>query len=140
MNTPQTSPLRGIATVNIYAADHAAATAWYTELLGFGPYYERPGYNEFRIGDYQHELGIIDAQYAPEGEPAAPGGAIVYWHVDDLESTLARLIELGATLAQPITERGEGFITAAVIDPFGNVFGIMTNPHYLEILGSGDGR
>jgi hypothetical protein len=26
------------------------------------------------------------------------------------------------------------FVTAAVIDPFGNVLGIMHNPHYLEIL------
>ena len=135
-----TNPLRGIATVNIYAADHEAATAWYTELLGFGPYFQRPGYNEFRIGDYGHELGIIDARYAPPGEPTTPGGAIVNWHVDDLEGTLARLVELGATVAQPITERGEGFITACVVDPFGNVLGIMTNPHYLEVFESGVGR
>jgi hypothetical protein len=37
----------------------------------------------------------------------------------------------------PITPRGEaGFVTAAVVDPFGNVLGIMYNPHYLEVLGS----
>jgi hypothetical protein len=27
-------------------------------------------------------------------------------------------------------------VTAAVVDPFGNVLGIMYNPHYLEILAS----
>jgi hypothetical protein len=27
-------------------------------------------------------------------------------------------------------------VTAAVVDPFGNVLGIMYNPHYLEILQS----
>jgi hypothetical protein len=27
------------------------------------------------------------------------------------------------------------FDTAAVVDPFGNVLGIMRNPHYLEVLG-----
>lgn len=27
------------------------------------------------------------------------------------------------------------FVTASVIDPFGNIFGVMTNKHYLEILG-----
>jgi hypothetical protein len=26
------------------------------------------------------------------------------------------------------------FVTASVIDPFGNILGIMTNEHYLEIL------
>ena len=28
-------------------------------------------------------------------------------------------------------------MTAAVVDPFGNVLGIMYNPHYLETLRSG---
>jgi hypothetical protein len=36
-------------------------------------------------------------------------------------------------------DRGEGFVTAAVVDPFGNVLGIMDNPHYLEVLGSTTG-
>jgi hypothetical protein len=27
-------------------------------------------------------------------------------------------------------------VTAAVVDPFGNVLGVMYNPHYLEILGA----
>jgi hypothetical protein len=35
----------------------------------------------------------------------------------------------------PITPRGEsGFVTASVVDPFGNVLGIMSNPHYLKVL------
>ncbi|WP_258725827.1 VOC family protein [Cellulomonas sp. NS3] len=126
--------LRGVATVNIYAADHAAASRWYAELLGTAPYFQVPGYHEFRIGDHQVELGIIERSYAPEGEPDVPGGAVVHWHVDDLTATLDRLLALGATLRQPVTERGEGFVTASVVDPFGNVLGVMTNPHYLEML------
>jgi hypothetical protein len=46
-----------------------------------------PGYVEFRIGDYQHELGIIDRRFAPPGLAAGPGGALVYWHVDDVAAT-----------------------------------------------------
>jgi len=41
---------------------------------------------------------------------------------------------LGTKELQGITPRGEGFVTASVTDPFGNVIGIMTNPHYLSIL------
>ena len=52
--------LRGIATISFWADDLAAATRWYAELLGIAPYFERPGYAEFCIGDYQQELGIID--------------------------------------------------------------------------------
>lgn len=126
--------LRGLATISFYAADHAAATRWYTELLGLEAYFQRPGYVEFRIGDYEHELGIIDARYAPVDEPSTPGGAVVHWHVDDLPAAVDRLLALGATLRQPITDRGEGFVTASVVDPFGNVLAVMTNPHYLEIL------
>ena len=43
---------------------------------------------------------------------------------------LDRLVELGATTYQPVTVRGEGFVTAAVVDPFGNVLGVMSNPHW----------
>ena len=64
--------LRGFATVSYYAADLEAAAAWYSEVLGIEPYFRRPGYIEFRVGDYEHELGIIDAQYRPAG-PTEPG-------------------------------------------------------------------
>jgi predicted enzyme related to lactoylglutathione lyase len=134
--------LRGLATVNFYAADVQAAKKWYTELLDVEPYFERPdsenpAYIEFRLGDYQHELGIIDSKYAPKGATAGPGGAVVYWHVDDVTSTLEKVTAMGAKEYEPLTKRGEaGFITASVIDPFRNILGIMHNPHFLEILGS----
>ncbi|HEU5101739.1 MAG TPA: VOC family protein [Roseiflexaceae bacterium] len=128
--------LRGIATISFWAADLAAATQWYAELLGIQPYFKRPGYAEFRIGDYQHELGLIDSRYAPAGSAAGPAGAIVYWHVDDLPGTLEKLLSMGAKEYEPLTRRGDsGFITASVVDPFGNILGIMNNPHYLEVLG-----
>ncbi|GAA4236801.1 putative enzyme related to lactoylglutathione lyase [Streptosporangium album] len=133
--------LRGPATTNFWADDLEAAKKWYAELLGVEPYFERPGngqpaaYYEFRIGDYQAELGLVDRRYAPPGAPATPGGAVIHWHVDDVQATLDRLLSMGATPYMPLTERGPGFVTAAVADPFGNVLGIMYNRHYLEILG-----
>jgi len=126
--------LRGIATINFYAKDHKAAQQWYSEFLGMEPYFNVPGYAEFRIGDYQHELGLIDSSYAPDGATAGPAGAITYWHVDDLQVTFDKLISMGATVYQPIIPRGNnGFVTASVVDPFVNILGIMSNPHYLEI-------
>ena len=131
--------LRGLTTVSFWAADLAAATKWYAELLGINPYFARPNadhpaYIEFRIGDYQHELGIIDSRYAPAGSATGPAGVVVYWHVDDVPATLAKLISMGATEHEAPTDRSEGFITASVVDPFGNILGIMYNPHYLEVL------
>lgn len=125
---------RGVATLSFFAADHAAAKRWYTELLGLEPYFERPGYAEFRLGDDQVELGIIDSRYVPAIEHAhSPAGVLVYWHVDDLAEALARLLELGARTVEPRTERGHGFVTASVVDPFGNLLGVMQNPHYLQV-------
>jgi len=134
--------LRGLTTVSFYAADVDAAKRWYTELLGVEPYFIRPvppdppGYIEFRIGDYQHELGVIDSRYAPTGSATGPAGAVIFWHVDDVTATLEKLLSMGAKEHQAPTDRGEGFITASVVDPFGNILGIMYNPHYLEVLGS----
>ncbi|MGO4288169.1 VOC family protein [Chitinophaga sp. RAB17] len=127
--------LRGIATISLFAADHESAKKWYSELLGIAPYFELPGYAEFRIGDYEHELGLIDSSYAPKGATlGGPGGAIVYWHVEDVAGTLAKLLSMGATELEGVTERGHDFVTASVVDPFGNILGVMFNPHYLDIL------
>lgn len=67
--------LRGFATINYWADDMEAAKRWYADLLGVEPYFERPGphgkvaYAEFRIGDYQHEPGILDRKFST-AEPA----------------------------------------------------------------------
>lgn len=134
-----TQTLRGFATISFFAADVRAARQWYSELLGIEAYFQRPdaenpAYVEFRLGDYQHELGIIDSKYAPKGGSNNPGGAIVYWSVDDVPAMFEKLKAMGAQEYEPVVQRGNGFITASVIDPFGNILGIMYNQHYLEVL------
>ena len=129
--------LRGFTTISYFAEDLDAAKAWYTELLGIEPYFEVPGgYVEFRVGDYQHELGIVKGSWAPHDMTAPPGGVIMNWHVDDLDAETERLLALGATEYEPKTQRGEGFVTASFVDPFGNILGIMHNQHYLDTLAS----
>jgi len=134
------SPLRGIAQLNISAVDVAEARDWYAGVLGLEPYFqrpdaERPAYVEFRIGDAEDELGIIDRRYLPPSPAGAPGGVVARWHVDDITGTVGRLLASGAREYEPVTERGEGFVTASVVDPFGNVLGLIHSPHYLEMLG-----
>jgi predicted enzyme related to lactoylglutathione lyase len=134
------SPLRGIATISLWADDLETAKNWYAKLLGIAPYFERtlpgatrPSYYEFRIGDYQQELGLIDKRFVPAEIKAGPAGVVVYWHVDNVAATYRRLLDLGAQAVEPPQDRGEGFVTASVIDPFGNVLGVMYNPHYLQV-------
>lgn len=126
--------LRGLTTVSLFADDIPAAREWYSAVLGIAPYFQRPGsenpaYIEYRIGDYQHELGIIDRRYAPHGAADGPSGVVVFWHVDDVTVAVEKLLSMGATEHEPRTERESGFVTASVVDPFGNILGVMYNPH-----------
>lgn len=133
--------LQGLTTISYWSTDVTAAKKWYSELLGIEPYFNVPnedgslGYTEFRVGDYQHELGIIDRRFAPfDPSITQSAGAIIFWHVADVKVTLEKLVAMGAKELEAPKDRGDGFITASVIDPFGNILGIMYNPHYLEIL------
>lgn len=133
--------LRGMATVSFYADDMRAARDWYNELLGITPYFERPdsqnpAYIEYRFGDYAAELGIIDRKFAPKSAQQAPGGCVLFWHVDDVQGALDRLYAMGCKEYEPLTEREAGFVTASVIDPFENILGVMYNPHYLDVFES----
>jgi predicted enzyme related to lactoylglutathione lyase len=133
--------LRGLTTVVFSADDLTAAGEWYTELLGIEPYFVReaggkPAYVEFRIGDYQHELGFLDRRFASHDRPDRAGGAVIYWHVDDIQASFERLVSMGATVHEDVIERGPGFVTASVVDPFGNILGVMYNQHYLDVLAS----
>jgi predicted enzyme related to lactoylglutathione lyase len=135
--------LRGFATLNLWADDVEAARDWYAALLGTEAYFTRPGpdgrtaYAEFRLGDHADELGIIDRRFQPAGAATVPGGAVMHWHVDDLDAAVEQLLAMGAEEYLPITRHGDlGFATASVVDPFGNVLGVMYNPHFVEIVAS----
>ena len=126
--------LQGLTTMVLTADDVDAAADWYSDTLGIGPYFRRPetgpaAYVEFRIGPDEDELGIMNRAYAPAGSSGA-GGSTTYWQVDDVESALDALLARGAQIHAPTTERGGGFTTASIIDPFGNVLERMHSPHW----------
>lgn len=113
----------GITNVNLTSDDVSAAARWYAEVLGQQPYFRMPPegvaqYVEFRFGPDEDELGIMDATFRPGEKHLA--GPLVYLQVDDVAAALDRLVHLGATAQDPVLERGDGFMTASFIDPFGN--------------------
>jgi predicted enzyme related to lactoylglutathione lyase len=110
----------GLRTVIYPAPDLAAAKRWYSEVLGQPPYFDEPFYVGFSVGGF--ELGLL-----PDAQPGTTGPQPL-WGVSNIESVFARLLELGASVLQPVTEVGEGIKVAAVQDPFGNRFGIIENP------------
>ncbi|MBI3410596.1 MAG: VOC family protein [Planctomycetes bacterium] len=114
--------IRGLRTVIYHTPDLAKAKAWYAQMLERQPYFDQPFYVGFSVGGF--ELGLI-----PDGTPG-PGGTVAYWGVEDAAATVKRLKALGAKLCEPVKDVGENIKVATVADPFGNIFGIIENPHF----------
>ena len=126
--------LQGLTTMVLTADDADAASRWYADILGTTPYYRSPqtgpcAYTEFRIGPDEDELGIMDRSFMTPS-PTPTTTPITYWHTDDIHTTFTTLVAHGAHAHAPITERGGGFTTASIVDPFGNAVGIMHSPHW----------
>src|SRR4029079_10588463 len=96
---------------------------WYAQVLGEPPYFDQPFYVGFSIGGY--ELGLD-----PNSTASGAGGSVAYWGVKDARAAFDRLISLGATAKSDVQDVGEGIRVASVLDPFGNVFGIIENPNF----------
>ncbi|MFZ5480144.1 MAG: VOC family protein [Myxococcota bacterium] len=118
-------PYLGLRTASIKAPDLARARDWYAEVLGKAPYFDEPFYVGFNVGGF--ELGLDPD--TSEGSPG-PGGVTAYWGVPDARAEYERLLELGACEHSAPREVGGGIVVASVLDPFGNVFGIIQNPHF----------
>jgi predicted enzyme related to lactoylglutathione lyase len=116
-----TTPPLGLRTVIHPVADLVGAKAWFSELLGFGPYFDEPFYVGFEVGGY--ELGLL-----PDADPS--DGALVYWGVADVETAVADAVGLGATVHTAVAEVGDGIVTATVVSPQGAIVGFIDNPHF----------
>src|SRR6266567_1294898 len=115
----------GLRTAIYYVDDIAKGRDWYSTLLGFAPYFDEPFYVGFSVGGY--ELGL---QPADAGGTNKAAGVVAYWGVENAEAELKTALERGATRNEDVQDVGSGIKVAAVRDPFGNIFGIIENPHF----------
>jgi predicted enzyme related to lactoylglutathione lyase len=119
-----TVTLLGLRTVIRPVSDLAAAKAWWTALLGAGPYIDEPFYVGYDVAGY--ELGLL-----PDGHPE--DGAQTYWGVADAQAAVEAAVALGAEVYAPATEVGEGIVTAIVRNPQGSLVGFIVNPHFQPV-------
>ena len=114
----------GLRTVIYHAPDLAQAKAWYAAAFGVTPYFDEPFYVGFEVGGF--ELGLD-----PDVSNVSVGNnAVAYWGVSDIAEAYARLLSRGAEARQPVTVVGDDIKVATVADPFGNVIGLIQNPHF----------
>ena len=114
----------GLRTAIYHAPDLAKAKSWYSKILGIEPYFDQPFYVGFNVGGY--ELGLDPDR----SSSTSAGDVVVYWGVSDADAALKHLLSLGATERTNVQDVGEGIRVATVLDPFGNIFGVIENPHF----------
>ena len=115
-------PFLGLRTVIYAAPDLGSTKEWYAKALGIEPYFDEPFYVGFNVGGY--ELGLD-----PNAQ-IADGSTLTYWGVANIEARLQHFLSLGATAHTDIQDVGDGIKTATIRDPFGNVVGLIENPHF----------
>jgi len=122
--TKEARMFQGLRTVIYHVDDLQKAKEWYSNVLGFKPYFDEPFYVGFNVGGF--ELGLD-----PDMKSISKGNNVVaYWGVKDAKASYQRIQELGAKKHSDPQEVGGGIIVATVTDPYGNVFGIIENPHF----------
>src|SRR3954471_2003819 len=109
---------QGIKTVLHPVSDLAAAKPLYAALLGVQPQTDSEYYVGFEAEGQQ--IGLV-----PGGGPQGMTSPVAYWHVPDIEAKLAEVIAAGATLRDSASDVGGGRLVATVVDPDGNVLGLI---------------
>ena len=115
----------GLRTAIYHVNDIERGKQWYRTVFGIDPYFDQPFYVGFNVGGF--ELGLQPDDNA-SGERA--DGSVAYWGVANAETAIKHLIESGAQVHEPVQDVGEGIKVATVKDPFGNILGIIENPHF----------
>ena len=115
----------GLRTTIYKVGDINKAKEWYTKAFGTQPYFDEPFYVGFEIGGY--ELGL-----QPEEKPSKnkTESVVAYWGVDDVNTEFNRFIAQGASAFEQPEEVGGGIIVATLKDPWGNIIGLIYNPHF----------
>ena len=117
----------GLRTVIYHVPDLARAKAWYTAAFGTAPYFDEPFYVGFQIGGF--ELGLDPNVSKVQ---AGRGGTVAYWGVPDIGEAVEQFVQSGARMEAEVQDVGGDIKVATVVDPFGNLIGLIENPHFGE--------
>lgn len=117
--TPILSDVDGIVQVVENIDD---AREWYGNVFGLTPEVDSPHYISFRFDNI--EVGFVSGDARPTGDDAVSTS----WNVDDIEVTVQRLIDRGATVYEDIYIVGRGIQVAKVLDPFGFMHRLLEMP------------
>ena len=115
----------GLRTAIYRVDDIAAAKQWYAHAFSTQPYFDELFYVGFNIGGY--ELGLQPETAVPESKAES---VVAFWGVADLHEAYDHFTGAGAAPYEEPREVGGGVTVAKVKDPWGNLIGLIYNPHF----------
>lgn len=105
--------------------DKATSVRFYGEVFGW-KLQQHPEWGEFlSLGDDGGEIAAV-SQIGTDTSAEVPPSWETIFMVADVDASLARAQELGATVMTPAFDTGPGARMAALVDPHGAPFGIMS--------------
>jgi lactoylglutathione lyase len=117
--------MKGLRTTVYHVPTLEEGKKWYARAFRTEPYFDEVFYVGFNIGGY--ELGLLPDEEMKIGKG---DNVLSYWGVDDIEEQYKHLIGQGAREHQAPNNVGGDLMVASVFDPWGNVIGIIYNPHF----------
>ena len=117
--------IKGLRTTIYTVADISKARHWYAEAFGTQPYFDEPFYVGFNVAGY--ELGLQPEEKPVGGKTA---NSVAYWGVDDIDAAYNHFLKAGAEAHEGPQDVGGDIKVATVKDPWGNVIGLICNPHF----------
>ena len=119
------SKILGLRTTIYKVSDINAAKDWYARVFEKQPYFDEPFYVGFEISGYELGLQREETPVTDKKE-----SVLTYWGVNDVQKEYDRFIASGASEHEKPTEVGGGIIVASVKDLWGNIIGLIYNPHF----------
>jgi predicted enzyme related to lactoylglutathione lyase len=119
------SQFLGLRSCCYSVEDLEMARKWYAQAFQTEPHFNEPFYVGFHVAGC--ELGLVPE----EGSSSEKGENIfAYWGVEDIHAEFSRLVQLGGMPHEEPNNVGEDVMVASVYDPWGNIIGIIYNPHF----------
>lgn len=116
--------LQGLRTIVYHVSDLEKAKIWFKQVFNVTPYFDEPFYVGFNVGGYELGLDPDDSGYTSGNQ------SITYWGVSNISAEFERFKALNIKVHQVPTNVGGAIWVGSIIDPFGNVIGLIENPEF----------
>lgn len=115
--------VKSFATIRMSVFRVSESRDWYKQLFEVEPIEDIENFVSFKLQNFCFDLCLAD-----EKSPVSTGGSVGYWYVDNLESLLNKVQQLGGSIYRgPLNVKEIQRTIVQIQDPFGNILGFETS-------------